>query len=51
MEMYTFTIEISMCIQIIGDFYRHISVGTRGGGLKVFEWCQIAGSKTLSQSQ
>ena len=29
-EMYTFTIEISMCIEIIGDVYRdvRISVGT-----------------------
>ncbi len=34
-EMYTFTIEISMCIEIIGDVYRdvRISVGTPIGGL------------------
>ena len=33
---YTFTVEISMCIKIIGDVYRHVrvSVGTLGGGLK-----------------
>ena len=34
-EMYTFTIEISMCIEIIEDVYWHVSISVRtpGGGL------------------
>ncbi len=52
MVTYTFSIEISAGSEINEDLHDGvgISLGTPVGGLKVFEWCPITGSKTLSDT-